>query len=53
MRGRRGIWRSLLQAVPSSIVVGITTFACFVFHVNFPTVSFIYLIIVVVQSSSW
>ena len=40
----------MLQAVPSSIVVGITTVACFVFHVNFPTVSFIYLIIVVLQS---
>jgi len=49
-RGRRGTWQSVLQAVPSSIVVGITTVACFVFHVNFPTVSFIYLIIVVLQS---
>jgi two-component system sensor histidine kinase KdpD len=40
----------VLLAVPSSIVVGITTVACFVLHVNFPTVSFIYLIIVVLQS---
>jgi two-component system, OmpR family, sensor histidine kinase KdpD len=40
----------VLQAVPSGIVIGITTVACFVFHVNFPTVSFIYLIIVVLQS---
>ena len=48
--GRRTIWRSLLQAIPSSIVVGITTFVCFMFHVNFPAVSFIYLIVVVLQS---
>ncbi|HZM12473.1 MAG TPA: ATP-binding protein [Candidatus Limnocylindrales bacterium] len=46
----RGIWQTALRAIPSSIVVGITTFACFTFHVNFPTVSFIYLIIVVLQS---
>ena len=47
---RRRIWQSVLWAFPSIIVVGVTTFACFMFHVNFPTVSFIYLIIVVLQS---
>jgi two-component system, OmpR family, sensor histidine kinase KdpD len=47
---RRGMWQTVLRAVPSSIVVGITTFACFTFHVHVPTVSFIYLIIVVLQS---
>jgi two-component system, OmpR family, sensor histidine kinase KdpD len=44
------IGRSVLWALPSSIVVGVTTFACFLFHVNFPTVSFVFLIIVVLQS---
>ena len=48
--GRRGVWRTVLRAVPSTVVVGIATFACFMFHLNFPTVSFIYLIIVVLQS---
>src|SRR5271165_3051836 len=47
---RRKIWQTAVRAVPSIIVVGITTFACFTFHVNFTTVSFIYLIIVVLQS---
>jgi two-component system, OmpR family, sensor histidine kinase KdpD len=47
---RRKIWQTAVRAVPSIIVVGITTFACFAFHVNFTTVSFIYLIIVVLQS---
>jgi K+-sensing histidine kinase KdpD len=50
MPSRRAIWRSVLRALPSSIVVGITTFACFLFHVNFPTVSFVFLIIVALQS---
>ena len=42
--------QSLLRAVPSAIVVAIATFACFAFHVNFAVVSFIFLIIVVLQS---
>ena len=44
------ILQSLLRAVPSAIVVAIATFACFAFHVNFAVVSFIFLIIVVLQS---
>ena len=48
--GRRGNWQSILRAAPSVVIVGITTFACFQFHVKFATVSFIYLIIVVLQS---
>jgi hypothetical protein len=40
---------SLLRAVPSSIVIAIATFASFAFHVNFVVVSFIFLIVVVLQ----
>jgi two-component system sensor histidine kinase KdpD len=47
---RRGAWQTVFWAIASSILVGIATYACFVFHVSFPTVSFIYLIIVVLQS---
>ena len=50
MPGCRGVWQSVFRALPSSIVVGVSTFACFMFHVNFATVSFIYLTIVVLQS---
>ena len=50
MPGRRAIWVSVLRALPSSIVVGIATFVCYRLHVNFATVSFVYLIIVVLQS---
>jgi hypothetical protein len=39
---------SLLRAVPSSIVIA-ATFASFAFHVNFVVVSFIFLIVVVLQ----
>jgi two-component system sensor histidine kinase KdpD len=46
----RGGLQSLLRAVPSSIVIAFATFACFAFHVNFAVVSFIFLIIVVLQS---
>ena len=42
--------RSLLRAFPSAVVIGITTFICFVCHFNFPTVSFVYLVVVVLQS---
>jgi two-component system sensor histidine kinase KdpD len=44
------ILRSLLRAIPSSIVVGIITFICFGLRLTFPTVSFCFLIIVVLQS---
>jgi hypothetical protein len=44
------ISRSLLRAIPSTIVIAFATFACFTFHVNFAVVSFIFLIIVVLQS---
>lgn len=47
---RRGVWRSLLRAAPSIIIVGIATFTCIEFHVKFPTASFIFLTIVVLQS---
>ena len=42
--------QSLLRAIPSAIVITIATFTCFAFHVNFPVVSFIFLIVVVLQS---
>ena len=42
--------RTALHTLPATVVVGITTFICFAFHLNFPTVSFFYLIIVVLQS---
>lgn len=47
---RLQILQSLLRAIPSAIVIAIATFACFAFHVNFAVVSFIFLIIVVLQS---
>jgi len=46
----RQVERSLLKAVPSVVVIGILTFVCYTFHLNFPTVSFFYLIVVVLQS---
>jgi two-component system, OmpR family, sensor histidine kinase KdpD len=42
--------RSALRALPGSVVVGLVTFICFGLHLNFPTVSFFYLIAVVLQS---
>ena len=44
------ILRSLLRAVPASIFVGLVTFICYRLRLNFPTVSFCFLIIVVLQS---
>jgi two-component system sensor histidine kinase KdpD len=42
--------RSVLRALPASVVVAIVTFICFGLHVKFPTVSLLYLIVVVLQS---
>ena len=44
------ILRSLLRAVPASIVVGLITFICFGLGLKFSTVSFCFLIVVVLQS---
>jgi K+-sensing histidine kinase KdpD len=44
------ILRSLLRAVPASVVVGLITFICFGLGLKFSTVSFCFLIVVVLQS---
>jgi two-component system, OmpR family, sensor histidine kinase KdpD len=41
--------RSILRALPSSIVVVIVSFICYAFHLSFPTMSF-FLVVVVLQS---
>ena len=43
-------FKSALRALPASVVVSLVTFICFGLHVKFPTVSLLYLIIVVLQS---
>jgi len=40
----------LLQTIPAVLVVAVVTFICFEFQVGFPTVSFTYLVIVVLHS---
>lgn len=47
---RRPFWRSALRAIPASAIIGTLTFICFAFRFDFPTVSFCFLIIVVLQS---
>jgi two-component system, OmpR family, sensor histidine kinase KdpD len=44
------ILRSLLRAIPASVVVAVITFISFGLRLTFPTVSFCFLIIVVLQS---
>jgi K+-sensing histidine kinase KdpD len=44
------IRRSLLRAVPAGVVVGLITFICFELGLKFSTVSFCFLIVVVLQS---
>jgi two-component system sensor histidine kinase KdpD len=46
----RGLGQSLLRVVPSAIAVGIVTGLSFAVRLNLATVSFLYLIIVVLQS---
>ena len=43
-------WWSTLRAVPGIVVIAVATFVCFVCHLSFPTVSFAYLVVVVLQS---
>jgi two-component system sensor histidine kinase KdpD len=50
LSGWRKILRSWLRAVPASAVVGLVTFICYRLGLNFPTVSFCFLIVVVLQS---
>jgi hypothetical protein len=47
---RRQIQWSFFRATPITIVVGLLTFICYAFHLNFATVSCFYLIAVVVQA---
>jgi hypothetical protein len=42
--------RSSLTAMPASVVLALVTFICYGLHANFSTVSFFYLIVVVLQS---
>jgi len=49
-RGLGRILRSALRAAPGSLVVGLATFICYGLHLPFPTVSLIYLTVVVLQS---
>jgi two-component system sensor histidine kinase KdpD len=46
------ILRSLLRAVPAGVVVGLVTFIGYALRLKFPTVSFCFLIVVVLQSIS-
>ena len=48
--GPRKIVRSLLRAMPACVVVGLITFICYGLRLNYTTVSFCFLIIVVLQS---
>lgn len=47
---QRRILRSALRVLPATIGVAVVTLTCYTFRVTFPTVSFLYLIIVVLQS---
>lgn len=47
---RVGFGRSVLRAVPATVIVGVLTFICYTIRLDFPTVSFLYLIVVVLQS---
>ena len=48
--GMRGGVRSILRALPSSTVVVIASLICYAFHLGFPTVSFFFLVVVVIHS---
>jgi len=48
--GMPGRLRSILRALPSSTVVVIVTLICYAFHIGFPTVSFFFLVVVVIHS---
>ena len=47
-RGR--ILRSALLSLPGIVLSGLVTLICYSFHLGFVTVSFLYLIVVVLQS---
>jgi two-component system sensor histidine kinase KdpD len=47
-RGR--VWRSVLRTLPATVIVAGITLICYSLRVEFPTVSFIYLLIVLLQS---
>jgi hypothetical protein len=37
----------MLRALPSSTIVVVMSFICYAFHLGFPTVSFLFLVVVV------
>jgi len=47
---RGGIWRSVLRTSPVTVLVAGVTLICYSLRVQFPTVGFIYLLFVVLQS---
>jgi two-component system, OmpR family, sensor histidine kinase KdpD len=47
---RGGVWRSVLRSFPVTVLVAGGTLICYSLHVEFPTVSFVYLLFVVLQS---
>ena len=48
--GLRGSVRSILRALPSSTIVVVVSFICYAFHLGFATVSFFFLVVVVIHS---
>src|ERR1700690_4442440 len=47
---RYGLWRSSIRAVPGALLVGLVTFICYGLGLNLIVISFLYLIVVVLQS---
>jgi len=47
---RVSLSRFAISAIPGCIAVGLTTYICFLFHLNLTITSFLYLIVVVLQS---
>jgi two-component system, OmpR family, sensor histidine kinase KdpD len=50
MRQTYKIGRSLVRAVPGSLLIGVVTFVCYRLQLNFSITGFVYLIVVVLQS---
>lgn len=46
----RKVRQAASRATVGSVIVGLLTLACFRLHLNFPTVSLVYLLVVVIQS---
>jgi K+-sensing histidine kinase KdpD len=48
--GNRRFWRSGIRAIPGTLLVGLVTFICYGLGLNLTLTSFLYLIVVVLQS---